>query len=43
MRSAPVLDAAIARLRHERSDTQDENRFLAALIDDVPSPLHQHR
>lgn len=33
------LDAAIARLRHERSDTQDENRFLAALIDDVPSPL----
>jgi two-component system nitrogen regulation sensor histidine kinase NtrY len=33
------LDAAIARLRHERSDTQDENRFLAALVDDVPSPL----
>ena len=33
------LDAAIARLRHERSDAQDENRFLAALVDDVPSPL----
>lgn len=33
------LEAAIARLRHERSDTQDENRFLAALVDDVPSPL----
>lgn len=33
------LEAAIARLRDERTATQDENRFLAALVDDVPSPL----
>jgi signal transduction histidine kinase len=33
------LEAAIARLRSERADIQDENRFLAALVDDVPSPL----
>ena len=33
------LDAAVARLRQERADTQDENRYLAALVDDVPSPL----
>ena len=33
------LNAAVVRLRDERSATQDENRFLAALIDDVPSPL----
>lgn len=33
------LDAAVARLRAERADTQSENRFLAALIEDVPSPL----
>jgi signal transduction histidine kinase len=33
------LESAISRLRAERSETQDENRFLAALVDDVPSPL----
>ena len=33
------LEAAITRLRDERSATQDENRYLAALVDDVPSPL----
>lgn len=33
------LEAAITRLRHERSATQDENRYLAALLEDVPSPL----
>nr|WP_310524762.1 ATP-binding protein [Polymorphobacter sp.] len=33
------LDGAIAGLRRERAATQDENRFLAALIEDVPSPL----
>jgi signal transduction histidine kinase len=33
------LEAAIARLRRERAEVQDENRFLAALVDDVPSPL----
>ena len=33
------LSAAATRLRDERSATQDENRFLAALIEDVPSPL----
>ena len=33
------LDGAIAGLRRERAATQDENRYLAALIDDVPSPL----
>lgn len=33
------LDAAITRLRSERGAVQDENRYLAALIDDVPSPL----
>jgi two-component system, NtrC family, nitrogen regulation sensor histidine kinase NtrY len=33
------LETAITRLRQERSETQDENRYLAALVDDVPSPL----
>lgn len=33
------LESAISRLRQERSETQDENRYLAALVDDVPSPL----
>jgi signal transduction histidine kinase len=33
------LESAITRLRQERSETQDENRYLAALVDDVPSPL----
>jgi signal transduction histidine kinase len=33
------LEAAIARLRSERAEIQDENRFLSALVDDVPSPL----
>jgi nitrogen fixation/metabolism regulation signal transduction histidine kinase len=33
------LDAAITRLRHERADTQEQSRFLAAMVDDVPSPL----
>ncbi|MGL4542227.1 MAG: sensor histidine kinase [Polymorphobacter sp.] len=34
-----ALNDATRRLRDERSATQDENRALAALIDDVPSPL----
>jgi len=33
------LDAAVARLRRERAAAEDENRYLAALLDDVPSPL----
>jgi signal transduction histidine kinase len=33
------LNAAIAKLRGERAATEAENRALAALIDDVPSPL----
>lgn len=33
------FDAAIGRLRRERAATQDENRYLAALVDDAPSPL----
>jgi signal transduction histidine kinase len=36
---ADSLNGAIARLRRERAATQDENRYLAALVDDVPSPL----
>lgn len=33
------LDGAIALLRRERAATEDRNRTLEALIDDVPSPL----
>ncbi len=33
------LNAATARLRAERAETQTEVRFLSALVDDVPSPL----
>ncbi len=33
------MDAAVARLRRERAESQDEARYLAALVDDVPSPL----
>jgi nitrogen fixation/metabolism regulation signal transduction histidine kinase len=33
------LDGAIAMLRRERATTEDRNRTLEALIDDVPSPL----
>lgn len=33
------MNTAIARLRLERSQTQDANRYLAALVDDVPTPL----
>ena len=36
---ADSLNGAIARLRSERAAIQDENRYLAALVDDVPSPL----
>ena len=36
---ADSLNGAIARLRTERAAIQDENRTLAALLDDVPSPL----
>ena len=36
---ADSLNAAIARMRDERTASSDENRYLAALIDDVPSPL----
>jgi two-component system, NtrC family, nitrogen regulation sensor histidine kinase NtrY len=33
------LDAAITGLRRERAAIADENRYLAALVEDVPSPL----
>ncbi len=33
------LEGAVARLRRERAATQDENRYLNALVDDAPSPL----
>lgn len=36
---ADSLNGAIAALRRERAAAQDDNRFLLALIDDVPSPL----
>ncbi|MBC7504725.1 MAG: sensor histidine kinase, partial [Sandarakinorhabdus sp.] len=36
---AESLNGAIGRLRAERAAIQDENRYLAALLDDVPSPL----
>lgn len=36
---AESLNGAIARLRTERAAIQDDNRYLAALVDDVPSPL----
>lgn len=36
---ADSLNGAIARLRSERAAIQDDNRYLAALVDDVPSPL----
>ena len=36
---AASMNGAIARLRAERAAIQDENRYLAALVDDAPSPL----
>ncbi|PZN93530.1 MAG: ATP-binding protein [Alphaproteobacteria bacterium] len=33
------MDGAIARMRRERSAAQDDSRYLAALVEDVPSPL----
>ena len=36
---AESLNGAIGRLRAERAAIQDDNRYLAALVDDVPSPL----
>ncbi len=33
------MDAAIVRMRQERASAQDESRYLAALVDDVPGPL----
>jgi len=36
---ADSLNGAIARLRRERAEIQDDNRYLTALVDDVPSPL----
>ncbi|KAB7644430.1 sensor histidine kinase [Polymorphobacter fuscus] len=36
---ADSLNGAIGRLRAERAAIQDDNRYLAALVDDVPSPL----
>ena len=36
---AHSLNAAIARLRNDRAANQDANRYLSALIDDVPGPL----
>lgn len=36
---ADSLNGAIGRLRRERAAIQDDNRYLAALLDDVPSPL----
>ncbi|WP_426169835.1 sensor histidine kinase [Sandarakinorhabdus sp. DWP1-3-1] len=33
------MDGAIARMRRERSIAQDDSRYLAALVEDVPSPL----
>lgn len=33
------MNGAITRMRRERAASQDESRYLAALVDDVPSPL----
>ncbi|MEY2885024.1 MAG: hypothetical protein RL490_2748 [Pseudomonadota bacterium] len=36
---AASLNDAMARLRSERAETQDDNRFLSAMLDDAPGAL----
>ncbi len=36
---AASLNTAITRLRNDRADTQNENRYLAALVDDAPAAM----